>query len=129
MTRSLPPWARTAHSDYLPADVVNRLVHLRRLMLTHSCIYYHLNDSVVSDHQWQSWANELRDLQDACVEYRCIGFYDEAFFDWDGSTGYHLPADGDVMRVAQALLNNPHLPRNRRRVPPAQPIRRKALIA
>lgn len=60
-------------------------------MLIHSCLYYELNESIISDHQWQAWADELAELQrqhpDKCV----IGFYDEEFKDWDGSSGYHLP--------------------------------------
>lgn len=121
-------WGHRATSDCLPPEAVTRLVHLRRLMLVHSCIYYRLNDSVVTDHQWQEWANELRDLQDACVENRCVGFYDSEFFDWDGSTGYHLPADEGVLRTARALLANPFLPRNRKKLQARRTPKRRRLF-
>ena len=73
-------------------DPIVEMIRRRRAqMLIHSCLYYELNESMVSDHQWQAWADELAELQrqnpDKCV----IGFYDEEFKDWDGSSGYHLP--------------------------------------
>lgn len=58
-------------------------------MLVHSRIYYVLGDNVVSDHQWQAWANELAALQAEHPEP--IGFYDKEFAGWDGSSGYDLP--------------------------------------
>ena len=73
-------------------DPIVEMIRRRRAqMLIHSCLYYELNESMVSDHQWQAWADELAELQrqhpDKCV----IGFYDDEFQDWDGSSGYHLP--------------------------------------
>ncbi len=73
----------------------------RAQMLVHSYIYYRLNDSLVSDDAWQRWANELVELQ---KEIMTIGFYDEAFSDWDASTGYHLPQDDYVCYKADQLL-------------------------
>lgn len=83
--------------------VERRVIHLRRLMLIHGCCYYDLNDTLVSDEQWQSWAWELAELQDGLP---LLGFYDDAFRDWDGSTGYHLRYDADVRRVALRLLEH-----------------------
>ena len=111
-------WNAKAQSRDLPDWALTRLVHLRRLMLLHSCIYYHLNDSVVSDHQWQAWANELAELQAASPAAVDIGFYDEHFATWDGSTGYHLPVDPGILDSAQRLLANPFLPRNQRHEAP-----------
>lgn len=120
-------WNSAASQLYLPDDVVVRIVHLRRLMLVHSYLYYHANDSVVDDHQWQAWANELRDLQDACAECREVGFYDDHFQDWDGSTGYHLPVDEGIQRAARRLLENPFLPRNQSQQPPPPKLKRRSL--
>ena len=78
--------------------------HLRRLMLVHCCIYYRLNDNLVSDHQWYEWSKELADLQSTHGE--TIGFYDELFRKWEGSSGYHLTYDADVIRVAHRLLQS-----------------------
>lgn len=79
-----------------------RLRQLRLNMLVHSYLYYHLNDSLISDHQWQAQADELVELQ----KYRhYIGCYDDAFKGWDASTGYHLPVDQWVIHKATQLLN------------------------
>jgi len=85
----------------------------RAQMLVHSCIYYELDDNIVSDHQWQKWADELEKIQKEHPEHLTIGFYDSHFQDWDGATGAHLPhRDPWVMRKAQHLLklrDNPEL--------------------
>lgn len=75
---------------------VARIMHLRRLLLIHSYLYYVLDDPVIPDHVWQTWADELVGIN------QDIGFYDEAFKDWDGSTGYHLPFE-DKWVVNKAL--------------------------
>lgn len=83
-----------------PAEL---LVRRRRQMLVHSCLYYRMNATLVDDHVWQAWANELVDLQ---RQHGTVhGFYDQEFADWDASTGYHLPADADVQNAALRLLN------------------------
>ena len=82
---------------------LNRIKYLRSVLVVHSYIYYHRNDNIVSDEQWQAWADELVRLQrnNDCN----IGFYDVEFEDWDGSTGMHLPRDAWVERKATQLLN------------------------
>lgn len=61
----------------------------RAQMLVHSCIYYVLNQTIIDDHTWQAWANELAQLQ---VDHpEPIGFYDEEFAGWTGDTGALLP--------------------------------------
>lgn len=72
-------------------------------MLVHCAIYYEFNESVIDDHTWQKWADQLAKLQ---VKFgHKVGFYDEAFADWDGSTGYHLPyREREVMDVAKRVL-------------------------
>ena len=73
-------------------DPVVELIRQRRAqMLIHSCLYYEMNESIVTDHQWQAWANELAKLQQEHPDKCVIGFFDEEFKDWDGSSGYHLP--------------------------------------
>lgn len=71
-------------------------------MLVHSYIYYCLFDSLISDDQWQEWANELKELQD--THGWKINFYDEEFKDWKGDTGYHLPIPKWVKAKANMLL-------------------------
>ena len=76
----------------------------RSQMLIHSYLYYQRDISIVSDDQWQEWANELQCLQENNKDP--IGFYDEVFKDWDGSTGMHLPTDVWIRRKAEQLLTH-----------------------
>lgn len=63
----------------------------RKQVIVHSCIYYELDDSIVSDDTWQTWANELAEMQEKYPEYHKVGFYDKEFLNWDGTTGAFLP--------------------------------------
>ena len=52
-------------------------------MLIHSCIYYELNESIISDHQWQAWADELQKLQE---DYRQVGtLFDDSPYNVQGA--------------------------------------------
>ncbi|HIF9256521.1 TPA: DNA ligase LigA-related protein [Photobacterium damselae] len=72
-----------------PAQAAELIKRRRAQMLVHSCIYYELDQSIISDHLWQHWANELAELQAKYPEP--IGFYDEEFAGWTGDTGALLP--------------------------------------
>jgi len=73
-------------------DSIKELIRRRRAqMLIHSCIYYELDDCIVSDHRWQKWADELQKLQHDNPDCCNISFYDWEFKDWTGATGNHLP--------------------------------------
>ena len=90
-------------------DWKQELKWLRSNMLVHSYIYYQLNDNIISDHKWQAGANRLTKLQNMLQAKGIaptIGFYDEAFVGWDGSTGYHLPKDSWVDGKARHLLRS-----------------------
>ena len=64
-----------------------------------------MDNSIVDDHTWQQWANELETLQKEYPEFLEIGFYDKDFADWDGTTGNHLPLrDPWVLSKAQYIL-------------------------
>lgn len=91
-----------ARSRFNKQVKLDRIKKLRSLMLIHSYIYYHLDDNLVTDHRWQEWANELRDLQEQFTE--TIAYYDEYFKSWTGSTGMHLPANTWVKTLAQRLI-------------------------
>ena len=73
----------------------------RSQMLVHSYIYYKKDDSIVDDHKWQEWANELADLQKKNPSECSMGFYDEEFKDWSGDTGNMLPLD-DIRVITKA---------------------------
>lgn len=85
-----------------PPFDLTRLIQLRRMMLVHSLLYYQLDESLITDHQWQALADELTQLQSR-FGWR-HHFYDEYFQEWNGSTGFHLPRDPDVERVALRLV-------------------------
>ena len=83
-------------------QTLSEKIRQRRIqMLVHSYLYYVLDENVVDDHKWQQWADELTELQ---KEKKVIGFYDEAFSDWTGATGTHLPFDGWVVQRAKKML-------------------------
>jgi len=87
-----------------PLQTLQEKIKQRRSqMLVHSYLYYHLDTEIISDTLWQKWAEELTELQ-KLNNHAKIGMYDEAFQDWDGTTGMHLPKDGWVAGQAQRLL-------------------------
>ena len=91
-----------------PAELkIAELIQQRRYqMLIHSCIYYRLNDSYISDYQWSEWAMELKELQDTYPKISEKVTLYEYFKDWNGSSGAFLPLDLDwVMKKARDLLN------------------------
>jgi len=101
---------------------VERIRQLRLNMLVHSYIYYTMNESLISDHEWQRRADELVALQ--AQHTAKINCYDAAFDGWDASTGYHLPADHWVQSKADYLLR--HF--STTYVPPQPAPRRRGLL-
>lgn len=84
------------------------LIKRRRLqLLVHSCIYYRLNDNIITDHTFDMWSVELVNLQKQYPAEAAKTCYADAFKDWDGSTGAFLPlTDPWVVNRAMSLLNN-----------------------
>lgn len=90
---------RTAKGDTLsPSEVIKRY---RTQMLIHSYLYYWMDDPIWSDDKWQQVADDLAELQSMFPEP--LNYYDSAFSDWNGSTGMHLPKDGEVAMKALAI--------------------------
>ena len=81
--------------------LVEKIRQRRHQMLVHSYLYYVMDDSVITDDKWQQWADELVVLQE---QEKTIGFYDEEFADWNGSTGMHLPRDQWIINRAKWLI-------------------------
>lgn len=81
-------------------------INLRRSQLhVHSIIYYFLNTSIISDAQFDKWANELVELQAACPESQYSGYMPAVFKDWTGDTGMHLPVRDDMLSLARSLVS------------------------
>jgi len=82
---------------------IELLRRLRGQMLIHCYLYYWVGSPIWSDSQWQNQADRLQTLQESylqdglCID---IGFYDDAFRDWTGATGMHLPRDDFVVSKA-----------------------------
>ncbi len=91
-------------SPFNAVQTVREKIKQRRLqMLVHSYLYYAANHPVVSDDQWQAWANDLRDLQ--AMFGITIGFLDAAFYGWTGATGFHLPYRArNIVEAARRVL-------------------------
>lgn len=72
-------------------QIAEKIQQRRYQMLIHSCLYYHLNNNIISDKKWDEWARELRDLQNQYPDIsKQVTLY-EHFKDWDASTGAFLP--------------------------------------
>jgi NAD-dependent DNA ligase len=84
---SLEGFFATNNNDEIKSKIRQR----RAQMLVHSCIYYELNDNIISDHRWQVWADELEVLQQNHPDCCAINFFDDVFSNWTGATGNHLP--------------------------------------
>lgn len=86
-------------------EIKSLIQHRRLQILIHSCIYYELNESIVSDAKWSEWALELETLQKQYPEISKQVIYAKAFEDFDHSTGCNLPLkDPWVMAKAKWLL-------------------------
>jgi len=86
---------------------IKSLIKRRRLqMLVHSCIYYELDDNIISDDLWQEWADELADLINKYPDLnRKIDQFDQYFAEWTGASGSFLPhLDPWVLNKATRLI-------------------------
>ena len=88
--------------------MIAELIQQRRLqLLVHSCIYYHLNNNMVSDKKWDEWARELKFLQDSYPNLAKQVIWYDAFKDWDASTGAFLPLEDEwVIKKARQLTSS-----------------------
>ena len=86
--------------------IAEKIQQRRLQILIHSCIYYEMNQNIISDRQWDKWAKELRQLQNNYPDIsRRVDWYAD-FKDWDASTGAFLPLkDKWVVKKAKWLLN------------------------
>ena len=98
--------ART-YEIFSGADLkVAELILRRRMqMLVHSYIYYHLDANLISDKQFDAWGKELVRLQADYPDIAKQVDYADAFADWDASTGFHLPVNEQVIRIACRLTH------------------------
>lgn len=75
-----------------------RINQRRRQMMLHSYLYYELNQSTITDGQFDEWAYELATLQRGRPDIsEAVPYELEAFRNFDGSTGFDLPFRTDYM--------------------------------
>lgn len=85
-------------------DIVDLIKRRRLQLIVHSCIYYRLNDNIISDATYDKWTLELVDLLEK-YPGAYSDQYDEYFENWKGETGFHFPhGDPDVLSKAQYLI-------------------------
>lgn len=86
-------------------QIAEKIQQRRYQMLIHSCLYYHLNQNIISDKQWDEWARELRDLQNKYPDISSKVTLYEEFKDWDASTGAFLPVtESWVVGIAKRFM-------------------------
>ena len=89
------------YDDSIAAKIQQR----RYQILVHSLLYYELDINLVSDAQWAEWARELAELQTTHSDIASRVIFDDAFKNFDGSTGFHLPfRDEQVVKIAYRLM-------------------------
>ena len=116
-------------TDKEELKIAERIQNLRYCMLIHSCVYYRLNDNIISDTKWNELAHELEQLQN---NYKHISekvtLY-EYFTDWDGSTGAFLPLDLKwVMQKAKNAISRRDHPISVSKKKPVKKVRAKKLF-
>ena len=69
----------------------NIIDRLQRIVILHSYIYYNLDDSVISDFEYNSKAHRLAEYKNNYPElWKNSKYYKQFGDDYDGSTGYGL---------------------------------------
>jgi len=88
-------------------QIAEKIQRRRLQMLVHSYIYYDLNNNLISDATWSSWAVELAQLQKDYPEIEKRVPYREGFEEWDGSTGAFLPYKMlQIQHIASLLMGD-----------------------
>ena len=76
----------------------------RWYIVIHSCIYYELNDSVITDAEWDEAAKKLVKITKRTPQIAEECVFAKEFKDFDGSTGYHLPLKNERVLAKARLL-------------------------
>jgi len=86
-------------------EIADKIQRRRLQLLVHSCIYYEMDQNIISDKKWDEWARELVQLQKDYPDISEKVIWYEAFKDWDASTGAFLPLKDEwVINKAKYLL-------------------------
>jgi hypothetical protein len=101
INRPLPRDPDYVQETWDKGTVEERIHHLRRIVLVHSILYYHLDANIVPDAVFDRWSYELARLQKENPKAsERVAYHLEGFRDYDGSGGSQLP-----LRDVRALNN------------------------
>lgn len=69
----------------------SKIDRLQRIIILHSYIYYHLDDNVLTDFEYDSKAHRLAAYKQEYPElWKSSKYYEQFGDDYDGSTGFGL---------------------------------------
>lgn len=95
--------------DMTDEQIIEKINQRRRQLVVHSRIYYVDNETLIADHQWDTWARELVALQASHPNLAKKVKYERKFFEtFDGSTGYDMPYTNPQVRDLAAWLLDKH---------------------
>lgn len=89
-----------------------KISYLERQIIVHSIIYYHLNESVISDKKFDELSKQLVTMQKQNIKDFKESEYYYCMFDFDGSTGFYLydrliPFDKErLLNISKNVLKN-----------------------
>ena len=70
-------------------DDVTCISHMQRKILFCSISYYHFDESPIDDYVYDCWSHALARMMKECPDVAESRYY-YVFYDFEGSTGYHL---------------------------------------
>lgn len=87
--------------------VAAKIQQRRYQILVHSLLYYELDMNIVDDSKWSEWAMDLVKLQKENPDIASRVIFAEAFKNFNGSTGHHLPyCDEQIVNIAYHLIKD-----------------------
>jgi len=85
--------------------ITEKIEQRRRQILVHSCLYYQMDSSYISDATFDNWCKELVEMQQNHPSESKVGIYYDYFKDFTGSSGFDLPYNmPEIQRKALQLL-------------------------
>ena len=74
-------------------DNVTKISYLQRRILVYSIMYYEMDESCITDMEYDAISHQLVHLQSSVdeAEFKQSTYY-YAMYDFDGSTGFNLPS-------------------------------------
>lgn len=85
--------------------IAEKITQRRWQILVHSCLYYRMDENIISDYQYDAFARELKELQEKYPEIAKTCAFHKEFEGFTGS-GFDLPYNHpEIVWRAQRLLS------------------------